>query len=95
MPNILIKPSDELIELPWNSVLTILEEVNDNMIPFGCRAGACGACVVEVLEGTPNLTVANYMERKFLTSLGYPEECYRLACQCRLRGDITIRPIDR
>ncbi|MBW4565626.1 MAG: (2Fe-2S)-binding protein [Mojavia pulchra JT2-VF2] len=93
MPNILIKPSGELIELPRNSVLTLLEEVKETIIPFGCRAGACGACVIEVLEGTPNLTEANYIEREFLTTLGYPEECYRLACQCRLQGDITIQPV--
>ncbi|MCV3211946.1 (2Fe-2S)-binding protein [Plectonema radiosum NIES-515] len=93
MPNVLIKPSGELIELPRNSVLTILEEVNETIIPFGCRAGACGVCVIEVLEGIPNLTDANYIERGFLTTLGYPEERYRLACQCRLQGDVTIRQI--
>ena len=93
MPYVLIKPSLELVELPRNSTLTALEEVQETIIPFGCRSGACGSCAIEVLEGISNLTVADDRERLFLTTLGYPEQHYRLACQCRLQGDITIKPI--
>lgn len=93
MPHVLIQPSSELVELPRNSILTALEEVQDRVIPFGCRSGACGSCAIEVLEGISNLTTADDTERSFLTVLGYPEERYRLACQCRLKGDITIRPV--
>lgn len=93
MPNVLIKPSDEVIELPRNSVLTDLEEVQETIIPFGCRSGACGACAIEILEGLSNLPEADETERAFLVTLGYPEERYRLACQCRLQGDIMIRPV--
>jgi ferredoxin len=94
MPNVLIKPSNEVIELPRNSVLTDLEEVQETIIPFGCRSGACGACTIEILEGLSNLPAADETERAFLVTLGYPEERYRLACQCRLQGDIMIRPVD-
>lgn len=93
MPNVLIKLSGDLIELPQNSALTDLEEVQENVIPFGCRSGACGACVIEVLEGITNLTEADDVERAFLATLGYPKERYRLACQCRLQGDIIIQPV--
>ncbi|WP_212846451.1 2Fe-2S iron-sulfur cluster-binding protein [Acinetobacter sp. TGL-Y2] len=27
------------------------EEQGQNPIPFGCKAGACGICVTEILEG--------------------------------------------
>jgi ferredoxin len=94
MPNVLINPSGELIELPHNSILTALEEVQKKGISFGCRSGACGACLIEILEGIPSLTKADNMERMFLVTLGYSEECYRLACQCRLQGDIVIRPVN-
>lgn len=94
MSHVLIKPSGELVELSRNSPLTDLEEVTETVISFGCRSGACGACAIEVLEGISNLTKADDMERSFLTALGYPEERYRLACQCRFQGNITIRPID-
>lgn len=94
MPCIFIKPADELVTLPKNSNLTALTESNSSPISFGCRVGACGACAIEVLEGISNLSVANQSERDFLTSLGYAESCYRLACQCSLKGDITIRTID-
>jgi ferredoxin len=94
MPYVFIKPADELVDLPKNSNLTALIEFNSSLISFGCRVGACGACVIEVLEGISNLTEANQSERDFLTILGYAESRYRLACQCRLQGDITIRAID-
>jgi ferredoxin len=94
MPHILIKPSDEWIELPQNSVLTDLEEIQDTAISFGCRSGACGACAIEVLEGMAYLPEADEIERAFLVSLGYAEERYRLACQCRLRGNVIIRAVN-
>jgi len=94
MPNVLIEPCGELIELPRNSALTDLEEVQETGISFGCRSGACGACLIEVLEGITNLNKADDMERTFLVTLGYTEECYRLACQCYLQGDVIIRPIN-
>ncbi|WP_116136784.1 2Fe-2S iron-sulfur cluster-binding protein [Trinickia diaoshuihuensis] len=60
-------------------------------IPFGCRAGACGACVIEVLEGLPNLGSRQAQEAAFLDTLGYPDERFRLACQCRLTGAATVK----
>jgi ferredoxin len=94
MPNVLIKPSGELIELPQNSALTDLDEVQETVIPFGCRSGACGACVIEVLVGTQSLTKADDAERAFLVTLGYSGERFRLACQCRLQGDIIIQTVN-
>lgn len=94
MPHVLIKPVGKLVELPQNSPLTDLEELTETDIAFGCRSGACGVCTIEVLKGISNLSEASDMERSFLTALGYPEERYRLACQCRLQGDIMVQPID-
>jgi ferredoxin len=94
MPNVLINPHGELIELPYNSMLTDLEEVQKKGVSFGCRSGACGACLIEILEGISSLAKADDMEKMFLVTLGYSEECYRLACQCRLHGDIIIRPVN-
>ena len=93
MPKVFIKPSGQLIELPRNSPLTALADFQETAITFGCRSGACGSCAIEVLEGRSNLTAADNMQRSFLTTLGYPQERYRLACQCCLQGDITIKPI--
>ncbi|MGL4883056.1 MAG: 2Fe-2S iron-sulfur cluster-binding protein [Waterburya sp.] len=93
MPCIFIKPTDELVDLPTNSNLTALAEFKSSLIPFSCRVGACGACVIEVLEGISNLTKANQSERDFLTRLGYPELRYRLACRCRLKDNITIKSV--
>jgi ferredoxin len=50
----------------------------------------CGICVIQVVHGLENLSRAEESESWFLESLGHPEPEKRLACQCRLRGDVTI-----
>jgi ferredoxin len=93
MPFITIEPGSRKVELPKNSPLTDLEFecFGDNVIPFGCRAGSCGACAIEVLENPTHLGQANDNEVKFLADLGYPGARFRLACQCHLAGDAVIR----
>ncbi|MGW1837901.1 2Fe-2S iron-sulfur cluster-binding protein [Streptomyces sp. NPDC002067] len=83
------------IMLPAGSRLTDIEyETPERVIPFGCRSGACGACVVEVVEGADALGESDDDERDFLEDLGRSEGSYRLACQCRLHGPATIRLAD-
>jgi ferredoxin len=81
---------DEETQLHDESSLTDLSEMIDGVIPFSCRAGICGSCVIEVTRGEENLSEETPVERVFLTSLGFAEEKYRLACQCKLLGNITI-----
>ncbi|WP_250866054.1 2Fe-2S iron-sulfur cluster-binding protein [Caballeronia sp. INSB1] len=78
--------------LPVDSSLVELEfELHgQEAITFGCRSGACGACVIEVLSGDDALGSRGAAEEDFLRSLGFPGEHYRLACQCRLAGDVTV-----
>ncbi|WP_250534749.1 2Fe-2S iron-sulfur cluster-binding protein [Caballeronia sp. AZ10_KS36] len=85
-------PQDVEVLLPANSSLTELEfELHgQDGIPFGCRSGACGACVIEVLNGPAALGEKHGREAEFLDHLGYKGERFRLACQCRLIGDVTI-----
>ncbi len=80
----------EEVQLPHKSSLTDLSEMIDDVIPFSCRAGICGSCVIGVEEGEENLSMAEPVERAFLTSLGFAADKYRLACQCKLLGEITI-----
>ncbi|WP_248320572.1 MULTISPECIES: 2Fe-2S iron-sulfur cluster-binding protein [unclassified Caballeronia] len=85
-------PQDVEVLLPANSSLTELEfELHgQDGIPFGCRSGACGACVIEVLNGPGALGAKHGCEAEFLDHLGFKGERFRLACQCRLIGDVTI-----
>jgi ferredoxin len=77
------------------SCLTELEFelYGQDSVSFGCKVGACGACVVEVVEGLANLGIKGGEEQRFLETLGYMGEAFRLACQCRLNGEVTIRAV--
>ncbi|MBR8057523.1 (2Fe-2S)-binding protein [Burkholderia dolosa] len=90
---IVILPQQAEAWLSPGSSLTELEfELYDQeSIPFGCKSGACGACVIEVIEGLPHLGTKGASEAAFLETLGYPGDGFRLACQCRLNGEVRIR----
>lgn len=88
-----ILPMGTEVLLPAGSPLTDVEyETPQRLIPFGCRSGSCGACVVEVLEGDGALGEPDDDELDFLDDLGRSGGNHRLACRCRLRGDATVRP---
>lgn len=53
-------------------------------VPFGCRAGQCGTCIITVEEGMENLEPKNYLEEDM--GLG---DNQRLACQARIRSGIV------
>lgn len=90
-----VMPSVTEVWLTANDPLTNIEYESGGgtLIPFGCRAGACGACVVEVLQGANALGDRNRDEARFLAELGFEGEQFRLACQCRILGAVTIRPV--
>jgi ferredoxin len=95
MKKLTFLPTGTEILLPAGSPLTEVEyETPQRLIPFGCRSGSCGACVIEVLEGPASLGEPGPDELDFLEDLGRTGGGHRLACQCRLRGDATIRVAD-
>ncbi|MER5601634.1 2Fe-2S iron-sulfur cluster-binding protein [Streptomyces sp. NPDC002265] len=78
--------------LPAGAPLTDLEnETAHRVIPFGCQSGACGACVIEVLEGPDSLGEMDPDESDFLEDLGRTGGNFRLACQCRLLAAATVQ----
>ncbi|MFJ3372930.1 2Fe-2S iron-sulfur cluster-binding protein [Pseudomonas sp. NPDC086251] len=90
-----VLPAQHSFLLSANAPLTDIEyEANGkNVIPFGCRTGACGACTIKVIEGHDNLTLRDDDEQTFLDMLGYSGSDYRLACQCCLKGAVTLEVI--
>ena len=89
MPKLTIKTDKKTIEVPENASIIDICENEDTSILFGCRDGACGACLVRVVENPDNLSPMQEDERDFLeTMAGQPDE--RLACQCKVLGDVTI-----
>ena len=89
MPKVHITTDDQTLEVADNYPMIDMCEDFDTSILFGCRDGACGACMIKVLEGEENLSKMEENERDFLETMA-AEESERLACQCRVRGDVKI-----
>ncbi len=58
-------------------------------IPFGCKSGNCGTCMVKITGALGAVDLPSEDERSTLAIYGVDKE-HRLACQCIVRGDITI-----
>lgn len=55
-------------------------------IPFSCKDGTCGVCMIEVKEGMENLSSINNKEKDLGVSAPY-----RLACQCKIKkGKVSV-----
>ena len=89
MPKVTITTDNKTIEVPQNYAMIDMCEDHDTSILFGCRDGACGACMIRVLEGAEHLSAMKDDERDFLeTMAAEPNE--RLACQCKVLGDVKV-----
>lgn len=76
--------------------LTILDNIHQNYIDWmhTCgKKGNCTSCKMIVVKGANNLSPHTGTEEKF-RSLGRLKDRERLACQCKLLGDITIKAPD-
>ncbi|HIJ99275.1 TPA: (2Fe-2S)-binding protein [archaeon] len=73
-----------------DSIEALAREV-DSSLPFGCRNGLCGTCLVTVEEGEENLSPIAPHESRTLATCGSKEK-QRLACQCRIqKGMVKIK----
>lgn len=89
MPKVTITTDNLTIDVKDNYPLIDMCEDYDTSILFGCRDGACGACMVRVKEGKENLSPMGEEERDFLETMA-AEEDERLACQCEVKGDVVL-----
>ena len=89
MPKVTITTDKKTIDVPSGYAMIDMCEDHDTSILFGCRDGACGACMVRVLDGADHLSPMKDDEKDFLeTMAAEPNE--RLACQCKVFGDVTL-----
>lgn len=89
MPKVTITTDNLTIDVPEQYPLINMCEDHDTSILFGCRDGACGACMVRVKEGAKNLSPMGDDEKDFLETMA-AEEDERLACQCKVQGDVVL-----
>ena len=66
----------------------IIEACESFGIPFSCKGGVCGSCLIDVVEGEDNLSDLNDNEEAF----GLDDKHRRLACQSKMKsGDVKIQ----
>ena len=58
-------------------------------IEFDCKKADCGICILRVKAGHENLSPKTNSETDFLQAM-QAEKDERLACQCRVFGDIHL-----
>lgn len=89
MPKVHVTTDDLSIEVKDGYAMIDMCEDHDTSILFGCRDGACGACMIRVLEGADNLSKMQDDEKDFLETMA-AEDNERLACQCKVYGDVKV-----
>ena len=89
MPNIKFSPEDRNYTARIGTELSKLPELYPDIpLRFGCRQGNCGVCAIHIIQGESNLSPKTKQEIATLNRLEINQK--RLACQCALKGDITI-----
>ena len=72
---------------PGSNLLDALNEAGLS-VPYSCRAGSCHTCLVRCLSGEPLDAQPEALEA------GKRAQGWRLACQCRVAGDLSVEVFD-
>lgn len=72
------------IKVPAGATIQDVAEQSGSSIPFGCRDGECGTCVINVVEGMEYLTPLNDKEKKVLSTMPDHHTNSRLSCQMKI-----------
>jgi Na+-transporting NADH:ubiquinone oxidoreductase subunit F len=90
MPKVTFSHAKKSVEANEDDWLYDVCDNADGGIPFSCKAGACGTCATEVLEGRENLGEPSAREIRTLTASQLEPNVYRLPCLCDVHGDIVF-----
>lgn len=90
MPNVTFQNTGETSPIEEDGMLRDLVHGQGWPIPFGCENGICGTCLITIPTGKENLSAIEEMESQTLEAMGMDEGDHRLACQCKVTGDVTI-----
>jgi ferredoxin len=61
-----------------------IAESSGSSIPFGCRDGECGTCIINVESGAEFLTPKNDKEKAVLAKICCQSDKARLTCQMKI-----------
>jgi Na+-transporting NADH:ubiquinone oxidoreductase subunit F len=65
-------------------------EAAGSSVPFACKAGACGTCATQVVQGIESLGPQRAREIRTLESNGLDPAQYRLLCLADVHGSLTL-----
>lgn len=68
---------------PGKTIQDIVE-ASGSALPFGCRDGECGTCVVLIESGMDFLSPMTDKEKAVMKTIGEPSPKARLACQMKI-----------
>lgn len=89
MPKVTFVSDDVTLDVADNASLQDVAQDNNLSVPFGCTNGICGTCLITVKEGAEHISPQTDQEKETLgTLMAQPNQ--RLACQCKVAGDITF-----
>jgi 2Fe-2S ferredoxin len=95
MPKVKFLPSGIEVEVKEGDALLDIALANDVSIQHACGGFcACTTCHCEVIEGASNLDAPDEDELERLEVLEERTEKSRLACQSKVRGDVTVRVVN-
>jgi len=79
--------------IPGKTIQDVVE-ASGSALPFGCRDGECGTCIVLIESGMEFLSGKTDKERAVLKTVGETNPKARLACQMKItepNGHVRIK----
>jgi ferredoxin len=90
MPNVTNQSTGQTAAATDGQELREVTQDNGWPIPYGCENGICGTCLISIPSGKENLNDPEVIETQTLQAMGKGDGDHRLACQCKVSGDVTI-----
>ena len=90
MPRVQFKHSGKETPADLGEWMYDVAERCSSGVPFSCKAGACGTCATEILEGDENLPKRTARELRTLGEAGVDPARHRLLCLQEVGGDLVF-----
>ncbi len=90
MVKVKFQNTGEEVEAEAGSDLQTITTAQGWPVAYGCGNGVCGTCIISVKEGKENLNDVDEVEDQTLEMMCMKDGDHRLACRCKVNGDITI-----
>ena len=91
LARVTFEDDDVTVEVAQGTPLPDVCDDHDLSLAYGCRAGGCGTCLIEVLDDGSGLKPADDLEKEICEVLTDHHPRARLACQSVVIGDVRFR----